>query len=53
MATLTKRNYCFPSDKPATKAELNDYFHELANYRGKKETFEEHFKDMDLWIKSL
>lgn len=51
--TKTKKSYCFPQEQPATKAELNDYFHKLSNYRGKKETFEEHFERMNKWIKSL
>ena len=54
MATMTaQRKYCFPQEQPATKQELNDYFHNLANNRGQNLSFEEHFKGMDEWLKNL
>jgi hypothetical protein len=49
----TQKKYCYPQLEPVSKSELNDYFNNLANYKGEKYSFDDHNKNMDLWLKSL
>ena len=50
MVEPLQKNYCYPQSEPPAKAKLNDYFHNLANYKGTKYSFEEHNNNMEVWL---